>query len=179
MKERLGRQVRGQGGYTLVELIITVGLSAALMVALTSVVLTSTRAVTTASDRVEASGQIRSFQYFAYDDFTRSALPNPAGCGTPVSPCSTQQIVLAGTRVSNTTPPVATAYTVTYAWDGSNFVDRQDGSGATRHAASGVSAFAWYVDSGAAHPTVVVAMTITVGTYSESQTLRFLPRLSP
>jgi len=179
MKAKLARHARSQGGYTLVELIITMALSGLLLVALSSVVLTSTRAVSTASDRVEASGQIRSFQYFAYDDFADSALPSTGGCGTQSSPCTTQQIVLTGIRVTNSRPPVPAPFTVSYTWDDvSHFVDRQDGSGASRHASSDVSSFAWYVDSGATHPTVVVTITITVDGYSESQTMRFFPRLS-
>ena len=39
-----------------------------------------------------------------------------------------------------------------------------------------------YVDSSGAHPTVVIDMTVTVKsfnmTYSESQTLRFYPRVT-
>jgi prepilin-type N-terminal cleavage/methylation domain-containing protein len=171
---RLLRQTPRQGGFTLVELIIALAISGLLMVALTSVVLTSVRAASTASDRVEASSQIRIFQSFASDDFARSGAPDGGGC-----PCTTQPLVLTGTQVSNSAQPVGATVQVTYTWDGSNFVDRQVGSGPTIHAATDVSAFSWYVDTSGGHPTVVVSLTVTVGAYSESQTFRFYPRVNP
>lgn len=158
MKPAVSRSTTGQDGYTLVELIITLGIGAILMSALTSVVLTSWRGVTIASSRVEASNQIRNFQTFAYDDFARSNILNLSGC-TQAAPCST---------------PIALA-TVTYAWDGSNFLDRAT-SQATIHAATNVSAFSWFVDT---NSTVVVQLTVTVQPYSESQSFRFYPRLNP
>jgi prepilin-type N-terminal cleavage/methylation domain-containing protein len=179
MSSGLPCRIRSQAGYTLVELIIALAISGFLMVALTSVVLTAVRAAATASNRVEASGQIRSFQSFAADDFARSGVPDGGGCGTPATPCTTQPIVLVGTQVSNSTQPAASTVQVTYTWDGSSFVDRQVGGGEAIHAATDVTAFLWYVDSSAAHPTVVVSVTVKVGTYSESQEFRFYPRLNP
>lgn len=174
MKAALSR-TRGQDGYTLVEVIIAAALGALLLSALTSVVLTSWRGAATASGRVEASGQIRNFEYFAYDDFARSSTPNAGGC-VQSSPCTTQPLVLTGFQVSNSTP-VPASLQVTYAWDGSQFLDRTVSStGATEHAATGVSAFSWYVDTNA---TVVVSLTVTVQAYSESQTFRFDPRMNP
>lgn len=165
----------GQDGYTLVELIIAVALGALLMAALTSVVLTSWRAANVASSRVEASGQIRNFEYFAYDDFARSGTPSAAGC-VPATPCTTQPLVLSGFQVSNSTP-VPASYQVSYTWDGSNFLDRAIAStGVTEHAATNVTAFSWYIDTDA---TVVVGLTVTVQSYSESQTFRFDPRMNP
>jgi pantothenate synthetase len=42
--------------------------------------------------------------------------------------------------------------------------------------ATDVSAFAWYVDT---NSTVVVSITVTVQSYSESETFRFYPRINP
>lgn len=167
--------LKSQHGFTLVELIITVALGALLMSALTSVLLTSWRATNVASSRVEASGQIRSFEYFAYDDFALSGTPSAGGC-LPASPCTTQPLVLSGFKVSNVTP-VPASFQVSYTWDGSNFLDRAiAGTGVSEHAATNVTAFSWYVDTDA---TVVVSLTITVQSYSESQTFRFDPRMNP
>ena len=179
MSPRLFPRVRSQAGYTLVELIIALAISGFLMVALTSVVLTSVRAAATATNRVEASSEIRSFQSFAADDFARSGVPDGGGCGTAATPCTTEPILLVGTQVSNSTQPAASTVQVTYTWDGSSFVDRQIGGGEAIHAATDVTAFSWYVDSSAARPTVVVSVTVTVGAYSESQTFRFYPRVNP
>lgn len=151
------RSKNRQGGYTLIEVIIAVALGALLMSALASVLLTSYRATETASSRVEASGQIRNFEYFAYDDFARSSLSALTGC----------------TIAAQCTSPINLA-TATYTWDGSNFLDRSTGP-ATIHAATNVTTFLWYVDSN----TVVVNLTVTVRSYSESQTFRFYPRLNP
>ncbi|TMC83774.1 MAG: type II secretion system protein [Chloroflexi bacterium] len=167
--------LKGQNGYTLVELIIAVAIGALLMSALTSVLLTSWRAATIASSRVEATSQIRNFEYFAYDDFARSAIPNASGC-VPATPCTTQPLVLSGLQVTNSTP-VPASFQVSYAWDGSNFLDRTVATtDATGHAATNVTAFSWFVDTNA---TVVVSLTVTVQAYSESQTFRFDPRMNP
>jgi hypothetical protein len=158
-----------------VELIIAASIGAMLLSALTSVVLTSWRAATIASSRVEASGQIRTFEYFAYDDFARSAAPSGGGC-VQATPCTTQPLVLSGYQVSNTTP-VPAPLQVTYTWNKDSwFLDRAVKEGATTHVATDVSAFSWYVDTNA---TVVVNLTITMQgppVYSESQAFRFYPR---
>ena len=157
MTER--RPITGsQGGFTLVELIITVAIAAVLMSALGSVIYTTSQASAIASSRVEASNEMRNFQQFAYDDFAQSNASSLSGC-TPASPCTT---------------PIA-LQSVTYTWDGSNFLDRAT-SDVTKHAASNVTAFTWYVD---ANSTVVVSLTVTVQSYSLSQTFRFQPRLNP
>lgn len=171
---------RGQAGFTLVELIITSAISVVVLSALASVVLTTFRAGTVATGRIEASSQIRTFELRAYDDFARSGVPPTAGCGASSSnPCTTSAIVLSGLQVSNSTQPVPANYSVTYAWDGSAFLDRRVGSGAPAHMATSVTAFSWYVDQSGGSPTVVVSLTVTVLNYSESQTLRFYPRLNP
>lgn len=168
---------RGQRGFTLVEMIIALAIGALLMTAITSVVLTTWRGVSVAGNRVEASDEIRNFELVAYADFAGSSLPAASGCGTQATPCTTQPLVLGGLQASNSTAPTVGSYQVTYAWDGGNFLDRTVAStGATRHAASNVSAFSWYVDTNA---TVVVSLTVTVQQYSESQTFRFYPRVNP
>jgi prepilin-type N-terminal cleavage/methylation domain-containing protein len=178
MTGRLSRHARRQDGYTLVEVIITCALGAILMSALTSVILTSVRAGITATSRVEASGQIRSFQSFAYDDFAHSGVPSPTGCGTAGNPCTTQPIVLDGLRASNSPTPAVTQYVVTYRWDGTSVVNRQVGS-TIKHAANSVTDFSWYLAGTGQYRTVVVRMTVTVQSYSESQSLRFYPRVNP
>lgn len=170
------RYVRSQRGYTLIELIITAALGALLLSALTSVVLTTWRAVAVASSRVEASGQIRNFAFFAYDDFAGSGAPTPGACGTPANPCTTQPLALSGLHATGSTSAPTEMYQVTYSWDGSNFLDRQVGGGATRHAATNVTAFSWFVDT---NSTVVVSIKVTIDAYSQYQTFRFYPRMSP
>ncbi|HEY1421276.1 MAG TPA: prepilin-type N-terminal cleavage/methylation domain-containing protein [Candidatus Dormibacteraeota bacterium] len=172
---------RSQAGYTLIEVVISVAIGAILMAALTSVVLTSVRAADIASSRVEASGQLRSFEFFAYDDFAGSGVPDTATCGDSSSTaCTTQPITLAGVGVSNSVSPAPSASSVTYTWDSTNFfLDRKVGANPAIHAATDVSAFSWYVDSSGASPVVVVRLKVTVSNYSESQTLLFYPRLNP
>jgi len=179
---RMAARRRRQGGYTLIELIIASAIGLLVMSALTSVVLTMTIGANTATSRVEASAQIRNFQFTAYDDFALSRPPAPSGCGTPSSPCTTQTMVLMGDRMPNETGGVPQLFTARYTWDQSQqTVTRFVGSG-SRVAASGVTSFSWYVDTSAPHPVVVVSLTVTVsanGTpYSESQTLLFYPRVT-
>ncbi len=176
MKTPMRGYIHSQGGYTLIEVIISVAIGAILMAGLSSVVLTSVRASNVATSRVEASSQIRSFQSFAYADFAHSDASGLAGC-TPSTPCTTQPIVLAGTQVNSSGQPVGPS-TVTYTWDGSDFLDRQVG-GSSLHAATNVSSFSWYVTSGSGLSTVVVNMTVTAQAYSESQSFIFYPRVNP
>jgi prepilin-type N-terminal cleavage/methylation domain-containing protein len=182
MTGRSRRYLRGQGGYTLVEVIIASAIGAILMGGLTSVIMTSVRAGNVASSRIETSSQIRSFQFFAYDDFARSSVPSPSGCGTVDDPCTTEPIELSGQQVqvpNNTITPVPAPYDVSYTWDGASFLDRQSNASPAVHAAVDVTQFSWYVDGTAPNQTVVVSMTVTVRSYSESQTLRFYPRVDP
>ena len=167
-----------QDGFTLVELVIALAIGVIVMTALTSVVLTATRGAAIASSQVEASSQLRTFDSFVTDDVALSGIPATSSCGTSATPCTTQALVLSGTSVSNSTNPLPAAYSVSYAWDGTSFVDRTVG-GTSVHAATDVTSFAWYVDTSGAFPTVVVAMTVTVGGYSQSQTFQFVPRLNP
>ena len=170
------RWAAGQGGYTLIEVIITVAISAVVMSALTSVILTTVRAASTASARVEASAQIRGFESFAYDDMVASGVPSALGCTSASSACTTQPLTLAGTQASNSSTPAINPYQVTYTWDGSSFLDRQAGGSAV-HVATDVTSFSWYVTSNGARQIVVVSMTVTVNSYSESQTFLFYPRV--
>ena len=172
MKRTINTYARSQSGYTLVEVVITCAIGAVLMSALTSVVLTSYRAAAIATSRIEASGQIRNFQFGAYDDFARSGVPS-SSCAPP-KVC----IVLTGTQMSNSTTPTPISYVVTYTWDGVAILDRQVQADLvvlpSRHVATSVTAFSWNVD--APTNTVVVNLTVTVLTYSESQSFRFYPR---
>jgi prepilin-type N-terminal cleavage/methylation domain-containing protein len=171
--------MRNQHGFTLVEVVITVAIGAVLMAGLTSVVLTSARATNVATARIEASSQIRSFQFLAYDDFARSLLPSPGGCtGTPPTRCT---INLSGLQASNSIPPEVAPFNVTYSWDGgTGYLDRNG-----KHAAAYVTAFSYDVDQAGQYPTVVVNLTVTIRNgspndyYSQSQTMRFYPRVQP
>jgi hypothetical protein len=170
-----------------VEVVICTAVAAIVMTGLTSVVLTSVRAANTAEYRVQASAQIRNFQFIAYDDFARSSLPTPTGCGTRDNACHTQPLEMTGTQVTNPAQ-LLRQYRVKYTWRvGSSVLDRQvAATGATKHVANGVTAFSWYVDTSTApHATVVITMTVRIGSYSDSyyyeqsQTMRFLPQLTP
>jgi prepilin-type N-terminal cleavage/methylation domain-containing protein len=189
VKATLSRYATSQGGYTLVELVIASAIGLMVMTGLTSVVLTTWRAGTTATSRIEASAQIRNFQSKAYDDFALSTLPVPTGCpATAASPCTTP-IVLQGSRASNKTTPDISPYQVTYRWDsGAGVLERQakldTDSPVTFNAATGVSAFSWYLDGSGSHQTVVVTISVTIPqsdqqAYTQTQALRFFPRVNP
>lgn len=173
---------RRQAGYTLIEVVVATAIGLFVMGSLTSIVLTTVLAANTATSRVEASSQIRNFQLNAYDDFALSQAPIPPGCGvTAASPCTSEAITLQGSRMPNQEAVAAAGYTVVYAWDpASKVVNRQVG-GASRRAASNVTAYSWYID-GAGQPSVVISLTVTVGfyntSYSQSQTMRFYPRVT-
>lgn len=171
MTNRALRYARSQSGYTLVEVIIASALGAIVMGALSSVILTSVRAVDTASSRVQASSQIRSFLYFAYDDFAQSGVP--IACTPPSSGSCLQ---LNGLHASNSAQPVVSPRTVTYIWDGADFLDRQVDGGESQHVASGVTAFSWSLSGAPSRQTCVIQITVTVGSYAESQTLQFYPQ---
>ncbi len=180
MKAQLLSYWKSQGGYTLVELLVASVIGVIVMSGLTSVVLTTWRAGITATGRIEASQQIRQFEFAAYDDFALSSVPIPTGCtGSAASPCTTQPIVLKGFVASNSRNPTTSAYQVKYTWDGSDLLERQVGLNPPIEAANGVTAFSWYLAGSAPNQTVVVTMTVTVQSYSETQTLRFYPRVNP
>jgi len=172
MSSPADRPLSAQAGFTLVELILTVALGALLMGALISAFLTTSRATQGATGRVEASGQIRNFEYFAYEDFTGSAVTDfDPGC-TPSSPCQTQ-VALTEVKFDNPTQ----TFTVTYGWDQSaQVLDRTVASAPPLHAAINVTGYQWYLD---ANNTVVVTLTITVDSYADTQTFRFYPRRNP
>jgi prepilin-type N-terminal cleavage/methylation domain-containing protein len=183
VKATLSRYATSQGGYTLVELVIASAIGLMVMTGLTSVVMTTWRASMTATSRIEASGQIRNFQFKAYDDFALSNLPTPTGCfATAASPCTTP-IVLQGSQASNDTAPAITPYQVTYSWDGASLLEREAQVGTDPpirfDAATGVTDFSWYLDGSGSHQTVVVTISITIQSYTETQTLRFFPRVNP
>jgi prepilin-type N-terminal cleavage/methylation domain-containing protein len=173
---------RSQAGYTLVEVLVATAIGAIVMGAVTSIVVTTVISTNVATSRVDATTQVRDFQLNAYDDVARSALPGASGCGSQANPCTTQPMVLTGSRIPNQLAGSPSPYTVTYTWDPSqHLVVRQVSAGPSRPVATGVTSYAWYIDSSAGHPTVVVNLTVTVSTYnasySESQSFRFYPRV--
>jgi prepilin-type N-terminal cleavage/methylation domain-containing protein len=176
MKATLRRYLKSQSGFTLVELIVASAIGLIVMTGLTSVVLTSWRAWVTGTSRVEASSAIRNFQFEGNDDFALSSLPVPPGCGTSVSnQCSTQTISLQGLQFDKS--GAVSAYHVTYTWDGTSLLMRQIGVKPPREAATNVSAFTWYVDGST--QAVVVTISVTVQSYTQTQTLRFYTHVNP
>jgi prepilin-type N-terminal cleavage/methylation domain-containing protein len=169
MNRDVRRYATSQGGYTLVELIVASAIGAIVMAGLSSVFLTTWRAGTTATSRIEASAQLRNFQYDATDDFALSTTPVISSCAPKDPPPCT--IGLSGWKYSN---PVL--YSVNYKWDGVN-VERTIANGPAIHAATNVTAFSAYIDS--SNQAVVVTLTITVRAYAETQTLRFYPHVNP
>lgn len=178
MKARLLRAARSQEGFTLVELLVSATVGLIVMTALTSVVLTSWRGWVVAAGRVDASSQIRSFEFSAQDDFAQSSAPAPNGCGSSVgNACTTQPIALSVTRAANVPNPALSAGSVQYVWDGRSYLDRIVNGGAPVHAATEVTSFSWYVQGLGQHQTVIVTLTVTEQGYAETQTLQFYPRL--
>jgi prepilin-type N-terminal cleavage/methylation domain-containing protein len=176
VKAVLDRYAKGQGGYTLVEVLVASALGLVVMTGLAQVVLPTWRAGNIATSRIEASGQVRNFQFDAYDDFALSGVPTLSNCASASPPPCT--ITLSGLQASNSTVPVSTGYQVTYTWDGAN-VDRKVGSNPPNHAATNVTGFSAYIAGTAPNQTVVVTLTVTVQAYAETQTLRFYPRVNP
>lgn len=181
-KAELAARRNRQAGFTLIELIIATTLGLLVLSALTSVVLTMMMADNTASGRIEASSQVRNYQFAAYDDFVVARPPAPPGCGTATTQCTTQDLVLTGTRAPNPPDAAPVSSTVRYTWDRSlQAVTRYAGT-TSRVVASNVTAYSWYVDRSGLYPTVVVNITVTIpsynATYSASQTLRFYPRVT-
>lgn len=164
--------VASQGGFTLIEVVITAAIGALLLGALVSVILTAMQATSTATNRVEASSQIRNFEYFAYEDFAAASVSDlGVGC-TPSAPCSTR-VNLSAIQAGNP----AQTYEVSYTWDQTDqLLQRTVNSGQPIDAATNVSNFAWYIDS---NQTVVLSLSVKVGTYTEAQTFRFYPRRNP
>lgn len=183
MRAGVAARHRSQAGFTLIEVIIASALGLMVMAALTSVVLTSVISDNTAMGRIEASAQIRNFQATTYDDFVLARAPVPSSCGTSGSPCTSEELVLRGLRVPNMVGGVAVPDTVRYAWDpGLQQVIRYWET-SSRVVASNVTAYSWYVDQDSGgNPSIVVSLTVTIpsynATYSESQTLRFYPRIT-
>lgn len=181
-KADLAARRRRQAGFTLIEVLIATALGLLVLGALTSVVLTTMMADNTAAGRIEASSQVRNFQFAAYDDFVLARPPAPTGCGTPTTQCTTQDLVLTGSRPPNPPDGLPVLYTVRYAWDPSRQVVTRYASTASRVTATNVTAYSWYIDRSGFYPTVVVNITVTIpsynATYSESQTLRFYPRIT-
>jgi prepilin-type N-terminal cleavage/methylation domain-containing protein len=168
-----------QGGYTLIELMIATAIGLIVMSGLTSVVFTTYRANQIATSRVEASGQIRNFEETAYNDFAFSSLPaTPGSCGSSAQPCTEDPIQLQGCAMTNSATPSLQGRTIAYAWNkGARLIGRTVNTVSVNPAATSVTGFSWYIDGAAPRQSVVVTMTVTILAYSQSQTLRFYPRV--
>jgi prepilin-type N-terminal cleavage/methylation domain-containing protein len=174
------RRMHQQGGFTLIELMIATAIGLVVLTALTSVLFTTYQANQIATSRVEASGQIRNFEETAYDDFALSSLPpTPGGCGSSSQPpCTQDSIQLKGCAMTNSATPSLQGRTIAYAWNkGTQSIDRHVNAVPVNSVASSVTAFSWYIDGVAPSQSVVVTMTVTISTYSQTQTLRFHPRV--
>ncbi len=173
-----------QAGFTLIELIIATAIGLVVMTGLTSIMFTAYRADRQATSRVEAAGQIRTFEQSAFRDFALSSPPPaPPTCGTEAAPCTQDPIQLSGCSINSNdggATHVWQSHNVTYTWNNTTQVVTRDvGSGVTFPAASHVSAFSWYVDP---NRSVVVTIAVTVNwaqnsPYTQSQVLRFYPHV--
>jgi prepilin-type N-terminal cleavage/methylation domain-containing protein len=176
-----------QAGFTLIELIIATAIGLVVMTGLTSVMFTAYRADRQATSRVEAAGQIRTFQQSAFRDFALSSVPPaPPSCGSATTPCTQEPIQLSGCSITTNdggATHVWQSHKATYTWNNSTQVVTRDvGSGVTFPAASHVSAFSWYVDGTSPNQSVVVTIAVTVNwaqssPYTQSQVLRFYPNV--
>jgi hypothetical protein len=80
--------------------------------------------------------------------------------------------------MTNSATPSLQSRTIAYAWNkGTQSIDRNVNAAPVNSVASGVTKFAWYIDGVAPSQSVVVTMTVTITTYSQTQTLRFHPRV--
>jgi prepilin-type N-terminal cleavage/methylation domain-containing protein len=176
-----------QAGFTLIELIIATAIGLVVMTGLFSVMFTAYRADRQATSRVEAAGQIRTFEQSAFRDFALSSLPPaPPTCGTVATPCTQDPIQLSGCSITSndgSATHVWQSHKVTYTWNNTTHVVTRDvGSGVTFPAASDVTAFSWYVDGTSPSQSVVVTIGVTVNwaqnsPYTQSQALRFRPQV--
>lgn len=159
---------------------IATAIGLVVMSALTSVVFTTYQANQVATSRVDAAAQIRNFEQTAYDDFALSSLPaTPVGCGSSAQPCTQAPIQLEGCAMTNSATPSLVSRTVAYAWSVStHLIDRNVDSASVNPAASGVTAFSWYIDGAAPKQSVVITLTVTISATSQTQTLRFYPRIA-
>ena len=162
----------------MIELLVAMAIGVLILSALTSVLLTTYRADQAAINRIEVSGELRNFQQTAYDDFASSALPAPpGGCGTSSQPCTQDAINLQSCALSSAAAP--TKRVVAYQWiSATQVIQRQVGSITVNSAANNVTAFAWYVDGAAPNQSVVVSLTVQQKGITQSQTMRFYPRVA-
>jgi prepilin-type N-terminal cleavage/methylation domain-containing protein len=157
-----------QNGYTLIEVVLAAAIGLTVMTAMTSVVLTTWRANTVATERVEASNEILSFEQLAHRDFASSAVP---------ANCDSTGVTLNGIRASGATTTVGIPTTIAYSWDGSGVLRRQVDTGTPRQVAGDMTRFNCTTEGVSPYKTVVVSLTVTVGSYSQSQVFRFYPEL--
>ena len=187
MKGLLPAPKNTQSGFTLIELIIATAIGLVVMTGLTSIMFTAYRADRQATSRVEAAGQIRTFEQSAFRDFALSSVPPaPPTCGTQATPCTQAPIQLTGCSITSNdggATHVWQSHKVTYTWNSTTQVVTRDvGSGVTFPAGSDVSAFSWYIAGTSPNQSVVVTITVTVfwaqgSPYSQSQVLRFRPQV--
>jgi prepilin-type N-terminal cleavage/methylation domain-containing protein len=159
-----------QAGYTLVEILLAMGISTLLMAGLGLVIYTLFKANNTSDSRLQASSQIRTFQLAFHDDVAHNA-----GTIVCANPCTT--LTLSGSRYNQgATGPCS--LTVTYAYPSPSplLISRSVG-GKTTQVARNVKAFAATVG---ADNSVTVTLTVQdpTGSFTETQVLYFDPRPS-
>jgi hypothetical protein len=165
--------------------IIASGMATFLAASLAGVVFVASSANTTWTPRLQASGQVRSFQQTFADDVALGALPsftttNPCPDVSP-APAPSDPIILRGLSQTNPSPPpVALAATqVAYWFDpASQLVQRCVAGKGSGVVARNVTAFAWRIDRTNGSAVVITITTTDAGVpprYTETQTLRFVP----
>jgi type II secretory pathway pseudopilin PulG len=185
LKPRRIRRWQDQRGYTLVELIISSGLAAFVMTALTSVIFVATQANRTWSPRLQATGEIRHFQETFYEDAAASDSPSTALTSNPCiatqpspAPLPTPPIALNGLAFTGT-PPVSQAFQATYCYNPSSQTVQRYVAGNPAVVARNVVNFRWRLDAADGNALVIDISTSdnsVPSLYSTSQQLRYYPR---
>jgi type II secretory pathway pseudopilin PulG len=177
--------LHGQRGYTLVELIISSGLAAFVLTALTSVIFVTTQANRTWSPRLQATGEIRHFQEMFYDDVAASDSPSTALTTNPClaalpspAPPPTPPIALNGLTFTGT-PPAAQTFQATYCYNPTSQTVQRYVAGNPTVVARNVVNFKWRLDAADGNA-LVLDITTTDNSvpsiYSTTQELRYYPR---
>jgi prepilin-type N-terminal cleavage/methylation domain-containing protein len=163
--------MRSQAGYTLVEMILALGIGTMLIAGTALLLWTMFTANHTSDVRLQASAQIRNFQLAFHDDVVLNNRPvSITGNCTPPGPCT---ISLSGSRFNQGASGPG-AFSVTYSYSSGTVTRQVSGAGATE-VAKNVARFCPGVSAGNV-VTVNLTAQDSLGAYSETQTLKFDPR---